>query len=164
MDADEVDVAMQVQALLTRLATSPVQAWTANVGIAAVAVTGAVVKVPQNALASSKRAEARSPRRQLSALQACAEAEARLPRARRVLTNFMLIPAMLRLIKDGARNSKGGGTRYSLYYFNQDNLNLKRIIYIPVPAAPPTYYHPVSIAHEIDQIDLSGLSPQSGAW
>jgi hypothetical protein len=45
----DVDIAMQLQALLTRPATSPPQAATAYDGIALVAATTAVVKVAQNA-------------------------------------------------------------------------------------------------------------------
>jgi len=45
----EVELAMQLQALLTRLATSPLQAATAKVGIELVAVTVAVVNEAQNA-------------------------------------------------------------------------------------------------------------------
>jgi len=67
---EEVAVAMQLHALLTRLATLPVQAATAKDGMALVAVTGEeVVKVPQNESAASSLSEARSARRQLSALQ-----------------------------------------------------------------------------------------------
>ena len=44
---DKLEVAIQLHALLTRLATSPVQAATAYVGIALVAVTAAVVNVAQ---------------------------------------------------------------------------------------------------------------------
>lgn len=44
----EVELATQLQALLTLLATSPVQPATAYEGIAVVAVTAAVVKVAQN--------------------------------------------------------------------------------------------------------------------
>lgn len=86
-----MDTAIQLQALEIRLATSPVQAATANVGSPAVAVTVAVVNVPQKPRASSMRAVARSPRRQLSALQsAAATEEARLPKITRLLTNFMM--------------------------------------------------------------------------
>jgi hypothetical protein len=45
----DVDIAMQLQALLTRPATSPPQAATAYDGIALVAATTAVVKAAQNA-------------------------------------------------------------------------------------------------------------------
>lgn len=45
---EEVEVAMQVQALLTLLATSPVHPATAYEGMALVVVTAAVVKVAQN--------------------------------------------------------------------------------------------------------------------
>ena len=48
-EVEETVVAIQLQALLTRLATFPVQAAAAYDGIA----TEAVVKVPQKALASS---------------------------------------------------------------------------------------------------------------
>jgi hypothetical protein len=68
VEVEEV-VAMQVHALLTRLATLPVHAATAYDGIALAAVTGAVVKVPQNDCASASLLGARSARRQLSALQ-----------------------------------------------------------------------------------------------
>lgn len=78
---DEVAVAMQLHALLTRLATSPVQAAAANEGIA----TEAVVKVPQNAFASSIRLAARRPRRQLSALQLAATAAAGRRNGRRMV-------------------------------------------------------------------------------
>ena len=67
VEVEEV-VAMQVHALLTRLATSPLHAATAYEGIALAAVTGAVVKVPQNDCASASLLGARSARRQLSAL------------------------------------------------------------------------------------------------
>lgn len=72
----EAGVAIQLHALLTRLATFPVQAATANDGITLVAVTGAVVKVPQNSCAASTRSLARKARRQLSALQLAAHAVA----------------------------------------------------------------------------------------
>lgn len=74
VETADVDVAIQLHADETRLATLPVHACTANDGIALVAVTDAVVKVPQKAFASSIRFAARSPRRQLSALQLAATA------------------------------------------------------------------------------------------
>jgi hypothetical protein len=74
---DEVDVAIQLQALLTRFPMFPVQASATNVGMAPVAV-GATVKIPQKALASTIRFAARRTRRQLSELQVSAETEARL--------------------------------------------------------------------------------------
>jgi hypothetical protein len=84
-----VDVAIQLQALLTRLAAFPVHAAAANVGRGTVAL-GEAVNVPQKALASTMRSAARRARRQLSELQVCAETEARLPKAKRLLMNFML--------------------------------------------------------------------------
>lgn len=72
LETEDVAVAMQLHALLTRLATLPVHAAIANDGIALVAVTGAVVKVPQNATAASRRSDARRARRQLSELQLAA--------------------------------------------------------------------------------------------
>jgi hypothetical protein len=76
IEVEEVTVAIQLHALLTRLATLPVHAATANEGIAPVAVTGAVVKVPQNASAASRRSDARRARRQLSELQLAATSTA----------------------------------------------------------------------------------------
>lgn len=84
-ETDEEAVAIQLQAELTRLATFPVQAATAKEGIALVAVTEAVVKVPQNAFASSMRSVPRRPRRQLSALQLAATAAAGRRKGRRIL-------------------------------------------------------------------------------
>lgn len=49
----EVAVTAQLQALLTRLTMFPVHAATANEGMAFVAVTEAVVKVPQKACTST---------------------------------------------------------------------------------------------------------------
>lgn len=68
VEVEEV-VAIQVHALLTRLATLPAHAATAYNGIALAAVTGAVVKVPQNDYALASLLGARSARRQLSVLQ-----------------------------------------------------------------------------------------------
>jgi hypothetical protein len=72
VESDDVAVVIQLHALLTRLATLPVQAATANDGIALVAVTGPDVKVPQKDTAASRRLDARRARRQLSALQLAA--------------------------------------------------------------------------------------------
>jgi hypothetical protein len=47
VESEDVAVAIQLHALLTRLATLPVQAATANNGIALAAVTGPDVKVPK---------------------------------------------------------------------------------------------------------------------
>jgi hypothetical protein len=71
---EEVTAGRQLHALFTRLITLPVQAVTANDGIALVAVTDAVVNVPQNDWAASRRLVARRARRQLSALQLAATA------------------------------------------------------------------------------------------
>jgi hypothetical protein len=86
VETAEVDVTIQLQADETRLATLPVQAAAANEGMALVAVTTAVVKVPQKALTSSRRFGARSPRRQLSALQVIAATAAGAMRARAALS------------------------------------------------------------------------------
>lgn len=83
---DEAVVAMQEQAELTRLLTFPVQAAAYAEGT----VAEAEVKVPQNALASAICAGARRARRQLSALQLCAVAQAIPPKAMMLEVNFMI--------------------------------------------------------------------------
>lgn len=83
-------LAIQLQALLTRLATSPAQAWVAKVGIEAVAVTGGDVKVPQKNLASAMCCGDRRARKQLSASQTCcAETEAMLLRIVKLRRSFI---------------------------------------------------------------------------
>jgi hypothetical protein len=83
VESEDVAVAIQLHALLTRLATLPVQAATANNGIALAAVTGPDVKVPQKDTAASRRPDARRARRQLSELQLAATSNASKSRGKK---------------------------------------------------------------------------------
>ena len=82
-ESEDVALAIQLHALLTRLATLLVQAATANNGIALAAVTGPDVKVPQKDTAASRRSDARRARRQLSELQLAATSNASKSRGKK---------------------------------------------------------------------------------
>jgi len=106
---EEVAGAMQLHALLTRLATLPVQAATAKDGMALVAVTGELVKVPQNESAASSLSEARSARRQLSALQLAETPTAERSNGKsRECKRGMLIAQSEKLILETDHGIRGG--------------------------------------------------------